>query len=233
MACFENTSSISLKQRREIVVYKVSEYLGATVLSWHSQTINFLSPRPQNLTSLIMYPLTTLASVLAVAGAVTATLEPAQSNTEGKYPKSPSCSRALTSSPPISYTNTTASIQDLQRHPGRWMCLQHPCLWPADLCHLQGRSPIWCQQRCSLRHLRSLRMWCSYFRRAHCWCGLLDLFLEVGVLKQMFYSTDLTISSDNGESSGVGTTCIKDPNDGTCGCENSDGTFVHGGTNCK
>lgn len=47
------------------------------------------------------------------------------------------------------------------------------------------------------------------------------------------YDADLTITSDNGESSGVGTTCIKDPNDGTCGCENSDGTFVHGGTNCK
>jgi hypothetical protein len=47
------------------------------------------------------------------------------------------------------------------------------------------------------------------------------------------YDSDLTIGSDNGESSGVGTTCIKDPNDGTCGCENSDGTFVHGGTNCK
>lgn len=66
-----------------------------------------------------MYPLTTLASVLAIAGAVTATLEPAQSNTKGKYPNSPSCSRTWTSSPLISYTNATASIEDLKRHPGR------------------------------------------------------------------------------------------------------------------
>ncbi|KAF4222162.1 hypothetical protein CNMCM8980_008556 [Aspergillus fumigatiaffinis] len=39
--------------------------------------------------------------------------------------------------------------------------------------------------------------------------------------------------NDNGESSGVGTGCIKSPDDGTCGCENSDGTFVYGGTNCS
>lgn len=36
-----------------------------------------------------------------------------------------------------------------------------------------------------------------------------------------------------GEQSGDGAGCIKSPNDGTCGCENSDGTFVYGGTNCK
>ena len=35
-----------------------------------------------------------------------------------------------------------------------------------------------------------------------------------------------------GESSGIGTGCIEDPNTGECGCENSDGTFVSGGTNC-
>ncbi|KAF5873448.1 putative small secreted protein [Botrytis fragariae] len=35
-----------------------------------------------------------------------------------------------------------------------------------------------------------------------------------------------------GTSSGVGTTCIKSPVDGTCGCENSTGEFVYGGTDC-
>ncbi|ORY61729.1 small secreted protein [Pseudomassariella vexata] len=39
--------------------------------------------------------------------------------------------------------------------------------------------------------------------------------------------------SDDGEDSGVGTTCIKSPDDGTCGCENSDGTFVYGGSDCS
>lgn len=51
-----------------------------------------------------MYPLTTFASVLAIVGAVTATLDPAQSNTKGKYPKSPSCSRK-------SIRNITPSFQ--------------------------------------------------------------------------------------------------------------------------
>lgn len=38
--------------------------------------------------------------------------------------------------------------------------------------------------------------------------------------------------SDAGESDGVGTTCIKDPNTGECGCENSDGTFIAGSSSC-
>jgi hypothetical protein len=37
---------------------------------------------------------------------------------------------------------------------------------------------------------------------------------------------------DEGEEEGEGAGCIKSPDDGTCGCENSDGTFVYGGTDC-
>lgn len=40
------------------------------------------------------------------------------------------------------------------------------------------------------------------------------------------------IYSDDGEDSGVGTTCIKDPSSGECGCENSDGTFIAGSSSC-
>lgn len=36
------------------------------------------------------------------------------------------------------------------------------------------------------------------------------------------------IGSSNGDSSGPGTGCIRSPDDGSCGCENSDGTFVTG-----
>ncbi|KAJ5925566.1 hypothetical protein N7454_008205 [Penicillium verhagenii] len=38
--------------------------------------------------------------------------------------------------------------------------------------------------------------------------------------------------SDDGEDSGVGTGCIKDPQTGVCGCEDSDGTFISGSDNC-
>ncbi|KAJ5128162.1 hypothetical protein N7448_008941 [Penicillium atrosanguineum] len=38
--------------------------------------------------------------------------------------------------------------------------------------------------------------------------------------------------SDDGEEGGYGTTCIKDPETGKCGCENSDGTFVSGSDTC-
>ncbi|KAB2579781.1 putative small secreted protein [Lasiodiplodia theobromae] len=39
--------------------------------------------------------------------------------------------------------------------------------------------------------------------------------------------------NDNGESSGVGTGCIRDPNTTECGCENSDGEFIVGSDSCK
>ncbi|KAJ5886436.1 uncharacterized protein N7473_009110 [Penicillium subrubescens] len=37
---------------------------------------------------------------------------------------------------------------------------------------------------------------------------------------------------DQGQSSGVGTGCIKDPSSGECGCEDSDGVFVVGSDSC-
>jgi hypothetical protein len=38
--------------------------------------------------------------------------------------------------------------------------------------------------------------------------------------------------SGHGKESGVGTGCIRDPNTGECGCEDSDGTFVAGSSSC-
>ncbi|KAH8652078.1 hypothetical protein BX600DRAFT_440991 [Xylariales sp. PMI_506] len=35
-----------------------------------------------------------------------------------------------------------------------------------------------------------------------------------------------------GEDEGYGTSCIKDPSTGECGCEDSDGTFVAGSSSC-
>ncbi|KAE8354272.1 hypothetical protein BDV28DRAFT_156365 [Aspergillus coremiiformis] len=39
--------------------------------------------------------------------------------------------------------------------------------------------------------------------------------------------------SGQGESSGEGAGCIRSPDDGTCGCENSTGEFVPGSNSCK
>ncbi|OHF01204.1 hypothetical protein CORC01_03519 [Colletotrichum orchidophilum] len=39
--------------------------------------------------------------------------------------------------------------------------------------------------------------------------------------------------SGHGESNGAGLDCIKDPKTGVCGCENSDGNFIPGRSDCK
>ncbi|KXT10815.1 hypothetical protein AC579_2980 [Pseudocercospora musae] len=36
-----------------------------------------------------------------------------------------------------------------------------------------------------------------------------------------------------GNSEGEGAGCIKSPDDGTCGCENSDGEFIYGSDDCE
>lgn len=43
---------------------------------------------------------------------------------------------------------------------------------------------------------------------------------------------NMVVNSDNGEESGEGAGCIKDPNTGECGCENSDGEFIAGSDSC-
>ncbi|CAN8101476.1 unnamed protein product [Discula destructiva] len=39
--------------------------------------------------------------------------------------------------------------------------------------------------------------------------------------------------SGTGESEGLGTGCIRDPETGECGCENSDGEFIAGSSSCE
>lgn len=48
------------------------------------------------------------------------------------------------------------------------------------------------------------------------------------------YGLDANVElySGTGESSGVGTNCIEDPETGECGCEDSNGTFVPGSSSC-
>ncbi|KAH6887612.1 hypothetical protein B0T10DRAFT_607528 [Thelonectria olida] len=146
-----------------------------------------------------MARLSILASILAVAASVSATLDPADSNTKGKYPANPACSPAKTSTAiqaaecayntRVSGTQTFAVFITDHQYDGNngapyGTCMAYTCTAPTDS-ELTVNSDYW-----------------TFF-----W-------------------------NSNGESSGVGTGCIKDPTDGTCGCENSDGTFVKGSSSC-
>ncbi|EOD52258.1 putative small secreted protein [Neofusicoccum parvum] len=147
-----------------------------------------------------MFKLTSLISVLAVAATVSATLDPATSNTKGKYPASPNCSAAKTSTAiqaaecshntRVSGTQTFAIFKtdhqyDSSHGAPYGTCEAYTCTAPTDS-ELTDGEDYW-----------------TFF-----W-------------------------NDNGEDSGVGTGCIKSPDDGTCGCENSDGEFIYGGTDCS
>ncbi|KAL1633864.1 hypothetical protein SLS58_010920 [Diplodia intermedia] len=141
-----------------------------------------------------------LLSVLAVGAAtVSATLDPATSNTQGKYPASPGCSAEKTSTAiqaaecayntRVSGTQTFAVFKtdhqyDSSNGAPYGTCEAYTCTAPTSD-ELTAGEDYW-----------------TFF-----W-------------------------GSNGEDSGVGTTCIKSPDDGTCGCENSDGTFVYGSSDC-
>ncbi|KAH7163591.1 small secreted protein [Dactylonectria estremocensis] len=146
-----------------------------------------------------MFRLSTVVSLLAIVASVSATLDPATSNTKGKYPANPNCSATKVSTAiqaaecayntRVSGTQTFAVFVTDHQYDGNngapyGTCSAYTCTAPTDY-ELTSNDDYW-----------------TFF-----W-------------------------NDNGEDSGVGTTCIKSPDDGTCGCENSDGTFVYGGTSC-
>ncbi|KAM0561384.1 hypothetical protein ACHAPJ_003264 [Fusarium lateritium] len=147
-----------------------------------------------------MHPIATITSLLAVAGAVTATLEPAKSNTKGKYPSHPACSPSKVSK----------AIQAAE------------CAYNTRVSGQQTFAVFKVDHQYDANHGAPYGTCEAYTCQAPT-------------------SGELTANADywtffwnsNGQASGVGTTCIKSPKDGTCGCENSDGTFVYGGKNCK
>ncbi|RYP74085.1 hypothetical protein DL769_004102 [Monosporascus sp. CRB-8-3] len=147
-----------------------------------------------------MFRSTTLISLLALAVSVTATLDPATSNTKGKYPANPGCSPAKTSTAiqaaecshntRVSGTQTFAIFKTDHQYDSVYgapygTCEAYTCTPPSSA-GLTADEDYW-----------------------------------------TFYW------GDEGEEQGEGAGCIKSPDDGTCGCENSDGTFVPGGSNCK
>ncbi|KAF4984110.1 hypothetical protein FZEAL_649 [Fusarium zealandicum] len=147
-----------------------------------------------------MFPLATITSLLAIAGAVSATLDRAHSNTKGKYPQRPGCKPTKTShaiqaaecafNTRVSGKQTFAIFKVDHQYDGNHgapygTCEAYKCKPPASG-SMTADDDYW-----------------TFF-----W-------------------------GNQGESSGVGTTCIKDPNDGACGCENSvDGVFIPHGTDC-
>ncbi|CAI7622247.1 unnamed protein product [Penicillium pancosmium] len=142
---------------------------------------------------------TSFLALLAAPAIVTATLDPASSNTKGKKPNNLNCSAAATSNAiqaaECSHNTRTSTTQtfavfetdhqyDANNGAPYGTCTAYTCEAPSSS-ELETESDYW-----------------------------------------IFYW------SDDGESSGYGTTCIKDPNTGECGCENSDGTFIAGSSSC-
>ncbi|KAI8667133.1 hypothetical protein NCS56_00848600 [Fusarium sp. Ph1] len=146
-----------------------------------------------------MFPLATITSLLAIAGAATATLDPATSNTKGAYPRNPGCS-------PSKVSNAIQAAE---------------CAY---------NTRVSGQQTFAI-----FRVDHQYDKNNGAPYGTCEAYQCTSPTSDQMTADDdywTFFWTGSGESSGVGTTCIKDPNDGTCGCENSDGTFIHGGTNC-
>ncbi|KAF3010784.1 hypothetical protein E8E13_007891 [Curvularia kusanoi] len=139
-----------------------------------------------------------IATIFVLAVAVTATLDPATSNTKGKYPSGPKCSA----------TKVSKAIQAAEcSHNTRVSGTQTFAVFTQD-------------------HQYDNNHGAPYGTCEAYTCDPGTQMKSDGDKWTFFWS-------DKGEKSGEGTGCIKSPQDGTCGCENSDGTFIYGGTNCK
>ncbi|KAK7184916.1 hypothetical protein PSPO01_08828 [Paraphaeosphaeria sporulosa] len=154
-----------------------------------------------------------LVSLLALAASVGATLDPADTNTKGKYPSNPSCSRRL-----------HATIIDTS--------------WIDDHIAVKTSNAIQAAE-CS-HNTRTSKQTFAVFTTDHQYDKVNGAPYGTCMAYNCDSGTSMTDSadawtffwSDAGESEGEGVGCIKNPDDGVCGCENSDGTFVPGGSDC-
>ncbi|KAI8931352.1 hypothetical protein NX059_011691 [Plenodomus lindquistii] len=147
-----------------------------------------------------MFGRQTFLVILALTTAVTATLDPATSNTKGKYPTKPSCS-------PI---KTSKAIQAAECSHNTRTAKQTFAVFTTD--HQYDKVPGAPYGTCEAYNCAPGT---STKANADTWT---------------FYWAPAGVK---GESSGEGAGCIKSPDDGKCGCENSDGTFIPGASNCK
>ncbi|KAM5354073.1 hypothetical protein ACJ41O_000723 [Fusarium nematophilum] len=146
-----------------------------------------------------MFPLVTITSLLAIAGAATATLDPALSNTQGKFPQSPGCAASAVSD----------AIQAAEcSHNTRVAGQQTFAIFRIDH-QFDGNNGA-----------------------PYGTCEAYECEAPTGDQLTDDDDTWTFFWNDNGESPGDGAGCIKDPNDGLCGCENSDGTFIPRASDC-
>ena len=154
-----------------------------------------------------------IITLFTLAVVATATLDPATSNTKGKYPSSPSCSGIYNYAPENSYSNfytvtkTSKAIQAAEcSHNTRVSGTQTFAVFTQD--HQYDGNHGYPYGTCE-----------AYT-------------CEPGTAMKSNSDKWTFFWSDAGEESGEGAGCIKRPKDGTCVFENSDGTFVYGGSNC-
>ncbi|KAF2847340.1 hypothetical protein T440DRAFT_456437 [Plenodomus tracheiphilus IPT5] len=142
----------------------------------------------------------TFLAFLVLTAAVTATLDPATSNTKGKYPSKPGC-------PPI---KTSKAIQAAECSHNTRTSKQTFAVFTQDHQYDKNHG--------------------APYGTCEAYNCLPGTTIKSNADTWTFYWAAAGVT---GASSGDGAGCIKSPNDGTCGCENSDGTFVYGGSNCK
>ena len=156
--------------------------------------------------------LSVLISVLVSAASVTATLDPAHSNTKGKYPTSPRCARESICSPSLHHIKTFVAVKTSK------------AIQAAECSH----------------NTRVAEQTFAVFVTDHQYDKVFGAPYGTCKAYNCDPGTAMTASTDSwtfywsdaGASKGEGAGCIKNPKDGICGCENSDGTFVPGGSNC-
>ncbi|KAF9741884.1 hypothetical protein PMIN01_01423 [Paraphaeosphaeria minitans] len=154
-----------------------------------------------------------LVSLLALAASVSATLDPADTNSKGKYPSKPSCSRR----------SHAAILNEIRIND-----------------HIAVKTSNAIQAAECSHNTRTSKQTFAVFTTDHQHDKVNGAPYGTCKAYNCQPGTAMTASadawrfswSDAGESKGEGAGCIKNPSDGVCGCENSDGTFVPGGSGC-
>jgi hypothetical protein len=170
-----------------------------------------------------------LALVATPVLLVTATLDPATSNTKGYKPKSLNCSGMQPIHPPPPPPKTPHPSVLIPSPYSATASKVSTAIQAAECSHNTRVSGTQTFAIFQTDHQYDSSNGAPYGTCSAYTCTAPTYSeLEADADYWVFYWGD----EDLGQSSGVGTGCIRDPSSGECGCEDSDGTFVVGSDRC-
>ena len=175
-----------------------------------------------------MFTKYTIPALFTLLTTITATLDPATSHTNGSYPSAPKCARTSLPSILLAAFPLPVLLDISPLTPLATAIKTSKAIQAAECSHNTRTSAQ------TFAVFTQDHQYDSAHGAPYGTCEAYNCAPGTAMkTKQDIWTFFWDKAGVKGAESGEGMGCIKSPKDGKCGCENSDGTFIAGGSNCK